>query len=193
MTRWNSGQVLCILNTDTSDFESQVKGVANIDGQRITGFTTSKQGLIESFTMTRYPRKKYGVLPVEHCAAKAELLATRLGTLVVADTQRERFRIVLGLKEGYDIGAPERSIDEVSQELPEDCNVSRADVFALRPNNQDYSLYTEPVAIIRCDLGSLRRVYNLAEDTMQERFSVEDFDNMRSFMVETAHCTESDL
>lgn len=173
-------------------FAAIVKHNAIVTGTSFAGFITrNEDGTIQSFTRTRYPRKKYGINPVEQYEPSTLLITRELGGKYKLSDQQLGFRVVLGLLEGYDPLSPQHSVDEVTYKLPW-ADVQPAEVFSVRPDGGDASIYTEPVAIVTGDIRYVKDVYMLADTFKQERFTVEDFDQHIAYVVETRHCKQPD-
>ncbi len=174
------------------NFETTVSSIARTNSQRYTGFITKdSEGNVTSFTRTRYPRRKYGVASIEECEAGMRALAATFNTATEPDPQTSGFRVVLGLKEGYDDEAPIHTLEEIKRELI-GLNATPAEVFAVRWSDEGVSVYTEPVAIVEGTLNLVDRVYAAADTFKQERFTVENFDQGLAYVVETRFCTEPD-
>ncbi len=120
-------------------------------------------------------------------------LANSLATVLQHDSMNSGFRVVLGLKEGYEDNAPVHAIDEVIKALGSSCCAQLGEVFAIRSAEEKvHSIYTEPAAVIYGSLADLQCVYGLANAFGQERFTVEDFTKKASYCVETPYCTNPD-
>ncbi|TAL14385.1 hypothetical protein EPN95_03255 [Patescibacteria group bacterium] len=181
------------LSVPYAEFERVVSQAAKADGQRYTGFITKDAGgNVTSFTRTRYPRQKYGIASIEACENGMIALAAKLGSAMRPDKQKDGFRVVLGLREGYDDNAPVHLTDEIQTALP-GATVSSAEIFALRHTQGGPSLYTEPAAVITGPAQMIDEVYYLADTLLQERFAVEDFDLGVARMIEPRFCTEPDI
>ncbi len=177
-----------------SEFERTVLALASINGQSYTGYiSTNDDNEVTSFTRTRYPRKKFGVPSIYECVTSTEELAEAMGGthVIYQASSKQGFRVVMGLQEGYDIHSPMHTITEVEQ-VTLDARVTPADIFAVRHTGSEMSVYTEPVAVIQGHTRLLPRIYNLGDTFRQERFTVENFDTHRSYVVETRFCTEPD-
>jgi len=174
------------------EFEEIMERTVEQTDQGFTGFITSDEtGNVVSFTVTRYPRSKYGVTSVDDCEAGVAVLAKEFSTNARPDVDRSGFRVVMGLQEGYDAQSPIHTADEVGKWL-QGASVSSAEVFAIRPTEEGVSTYTEPVAIIEAPLDMLGEVYDIGDRLRQERFTVEDFEQQMAHVVETRFCTEPD-
>lgn len=174
-----------------ADFERTIRRVAAYNNQRYTGFIAKDiDGDVTSFTGTRYPRKKYGVATIDECRAGMLELANSFGSELQRD-QATGFRVVMGLIEGYDNEAAIHTVEEVQRDLLS-ARVSSAEVFAIRLQGGAVSVYTEPVAVIEGPLNLIKDVYLLGDRLRQERFTIEDFDDQVSYVVETRFCTEPD-
>jgi hypothetical protein len=191
---------LRMFGVDRFSFTDAVRSAAKQRQERYTGFielNDDPEGMtsVRSFTRTRYPRKKYGIPTIQECEAGMTFLADTIGGILppslVTDEQTQEFRVVLGLLEGYDRSASLHNVSEVAGSLPYE-QVDPAEVFAVRITSDSLSIYTEPAAIVRGSLSRLGAVHELAEAFHQERYTVEDFSNGFTYMVETCHCTEPD-
>lgn len=173
-------------------FRSTVVNLTRLNGERYTGFIhRDMDGFVTDFTRTRYPRKKYGVTTVAECVAGMWAMADAFDSMVVHDAKQHGIRVVMGLLEGYEEDAPRHSVAEVLHALP-DASAEAADVFAVRRAESGVWVYTEPVAVISADSNALHDIYRLGDELRQERFTIEDFDVGKAYMVETRHCTEPD-
>ena len=159
--------------------------------QGFTGFTTSENGRITSFTRTLYPRKKYGTPSVEECANGVDILADRLGGTVQPDPQTQGVRVVMGLYKGYSTDIIPGAVDTIARRLP-NANLGNADVFTVRLNEGGASTYTEPAAVIQTSTANVPTICHLAYELHQERFAIESFDDATTSMIETSHCTGPD-
>lgn len=182
-----------VITCDLSPAEFKEKTVqcARDIGQGFTGFTTSENGRITSFTRTLYPRKKYGTPTVEECVSGVDVLAGQLNGTVQPDPQTSGIRVVMGLYEGYSTNIIPGAVDAIAGRLP-DANLSQADVFTVRLDKDGASTYTEPAVVIRTKETDTLEVCRLAYTLHQERFALENFGQRTASMVETSHCTSPD-
>jgi hypothetical protein len=153
-----------------------------------TGFLTRSDGLT-TYTFTRYPRHARGIASIEDC--EDALLALHLsGIGPAASTQfieNQEFRVLLGLREGYEKDSKVHPVEEIEAALPE-TNIKPAEIYVVGPTRH----YQEPAVIITGTSDKLPGVYNLAESLHQERFTVEDLQNRLSYVVEPPSCTTPD-
>jgi hypothetical protein len=183
------------LSTKYDEFYDTTRNLSLELNQRFSGFITMTGDRVNTFTRTRYPRKKYGTPTLDELAHSTEALAARLGATMQIDRVRGNFfRVVLGLLEGYDQQAPVHDLEEVRHALGgTSLRAIPAKVFSTRPDGQgNCPVYVEPCAVITGDTGDLPVVYDLADNLRQERFTVEDFSNSQVYVVETSHCAEPD-
>jgi hypothetical protein len=180
------------LEVPYADFKKTTVQAAQSNGQGYSGFITEdNRGHVTSFTRTRYPRIKYGIVSIQECEEGMQVLASDFGSTLELDKQHDDIRVVMGLKEGYDERAPTHDVDEVCLELSA-AEVFPAEVFAVRHTNVGTSVYTEPVAVIKAPAECMPDVYMLGDRLKQERFTIEDFGRGISYAVETRFCTEPD-
>ena len=179
------------------NFTRHVEAIVRGNDRACSGFLSAVDGDLR-FTFTRYPRAKYFVTDHEW-----EGDARRLAWVTESPIERYEnvtdlgagndFRVVLGLRRGYDLNAPVHETREVEGPLRgTGCSVGFGEVFSVRPLNDGAALYAEPAAIIQGPLADLRRVYDVAHELGQERFAVEDFKNGKAYMVETPLCAQPD-
>ena len=101
-----------------------------------------------------------------------------------------QFRVLLGLKKGYDSTSEAYSIErDVKNRLGNDFDFEEAEIFSVAPNK---SPYTENAVLITGDLSKINEIYLLAEELQQERFTIEELGHGNTYTVETRHCTESE-
>jgi len=180
------------LEVSYEDFEKMTVQVAQDNGQSYSGFITKdNRRLVTSFTRTRYPRAKYGIVSIQECEEGMQVLASAFGTTFELDVQHDGFRVVMGLQEGYDVGAPVHAVDEVCLDFP-GAVAFPAEVFAVRQTKSGTSVYTEPVAVIKASTECMPDAYMLGDRLKQERFTIEDFGRGISYVVETRFCSEPD-
>lgn len=176
-----------------SHFERVVCDVAENNGQAYSGYIVRDEDLVvRSFTRTRYPRKKYGIIPAAECQDGMNDLANALSWTLQPDAQRAGVRVVLGLLEGYDAASQTHSMSEVSTILGNAVVATEATVFAVRQSSAGVLVYTEPVAVVRGEASALPAIYHLADAFKQERFTVENFDTQTAYLLETRFCTQPD-
>jgi len=180
-------------NFTRPELEHAIKVAVVNDRQHYTGFVSAPTNGHEiSYTRTRYPRKKYGITPIVDCELGMAKLADMVNGEIQSEKQVSGFRVVLGLIEGYDKEAPKHTISEIVAKLGEGALIESADVLAIRFAQDRISTYTEPVVVIRGSQSELPRIYELADEFKQERFTVEDFDAQKAWVIETRFCTEPD-
>jgi hypothetical protein len=188
---WSASLSLNALTDD--DFDKHMKDAVIETGQNFLGFLITEEHL---YIRTRYPRKKYGVPSVEECRTGTAVLARKLGVEAREQiiTGEPRFRVIIGLAEGYDKKNKIHSFEEVVNELGQGFKVRRGEVYSAGfLGNDKYGVYREPAVIIEGDKPEIRRVYTLAEKFYQERFTVEDLETSKSYIVETKFCKNPDL
>jgi len=169
------------------------RALAEEKQQRYTGFIAmSGDHTVHSFTRTRYPRRKYGIPTIADCEDGMQALATALKTKVEADPQHEDFRVVLGLREGYNPHNPRHSLAEVIKILGSSYHIEGTSIFAALTTPVGSNFNHEPAVIIRGAMSDILPVFDLAERFSQERFTVEVFNAGLAYVVETGHCTDPD-
>ena len=177
-------------DVEVEEFQYTAAVFAFETGQRFTGFIEQDESQLY-FARTRYPRLKYGVSTIAECEEGVALMAERLGEMVHPEPQTAGVRVVLGLLEGYEQGSRVHEVEEVVERLST-AHVEQGEVFSVRPQETGVFVYTEPVAIVRADVSAIPNIYGLADEFGQERFTIENFDTRRAYVVETRHCTEPD-
>ncbi|MCL4364015.1 hypothetical protein M1328_02135 [Patescibacteria group bacterium] len=161
----------------------------------IFGYRFYERGASFVYHMTRYPRTlKYNIGSVEdyRMAASDIVEEMKLGEPVEdKPTKETRFRIVLGLNEGYNKDK-KMPLGEVKAFLGDRFSVKNGVVITANtflPNSR----YEEDVLIIEGNVEDMGRVFTAADLTGQERFAVELLDKQEAYIVETRHCQYSDL
>jgi hypothetical protein len=175
------------------DFDKQVKNAVVQSRQNFFGFRATDENL---YFRTRYPRRKYGIYPIEEMKMSTDLLSQKLGVQATEQTKVEepRFRVVIGLVEGYDKKNKTHTLEEVAQELGGEFNVRSGEIYTVKFLEDDASApYKEPAAIVEGDMADIQKVYELAEKFHQERFTIEDLHDSKAFVVETKFCTAPDI
>lgn len=183
-------------------FEHEVARISDQTSQSFSGYIQRDQpfGWVRTFTRTRYPRRKYGILNDEQMNESMNVLNDRFDDSDIINDYnlpqglKGDFRVVLGLVEGYETDAPVHTIDEVRQALAgTSLFAMSAEVFSVRPHEpSDRQIYTEPCAIVTGNPRELPAVYDLADAFTQQRFTVEHFGRRQAWVVETPHCTSPD-
>ncbi|MFA6252683.1 MAG: hypothetical protein WCV69_00215 [Patescibacteria group bacterium] len=174
------------------DFDNKMRETVTETGQNFLGFKITEKTL---YIRTRYPRKKYGVPSIEECRASTDVLAKKLGieTSEQQKVEEPRFRIVLGLLEGYGKDNKIHTIEEVKSELGGEFDLCEGEIYSAGfLYNDEYTVYREPVVIIEGDKSKINKVYALAEKFCQERFTVDDLEDSKSYTVETKYCKNPD-
>ena len=188
---WSASLSLSEIDEDL--FKRSVEETVVETGQSFIGFKVLETN---EYVRTRYPRRRYGVPSLEECRESMDRLTAKLE--VVSKEQRKidepRFRVVIGLIEGYGEQNKTHTKKEVVEQLGEDFLVQSGEIYSVSPqdDNQTYT-YTEPAVIIEGDLSKLKQVYELANQFQQERFTVENLQEAKSFVVETKFCTSRDI
>jgi len=105
--------------------------------------------------------------------------------------KESRFRIVLGLNEGY---SNKKVVPfEEMEEFLGNKFVCRKGKIISANSLMDNLVYEEDVTIIEGNIENISKVFQAADLTGQERFAVELLDQQEAFIVETRHCGYSDL
>lgn len=152
-------------------------------------------GLAVEYHFTRYPRRKYGLQPIEKCEAVlqkvSDLLMKKDKSVSVAVEQIPspyKTRVILGLQEGYSEGNEVHSLNEVREALDLSVSCLGVQIYTLSSMRQ----YTEPAAMILDTSDDVQEIYALAAAFMQERFTVENFISQQAYVVETPHAKHPD-
>lgn len=177
---------------DLDSFTHVVRRTASETGRRLSGYITSSSHEVNSFTLTAYPRNKYGTLSPHTFRHLAQTLAHGLNAPIEQDPLAKQTRILFGLIEGYEDHGKLHTIQEVAHSLG-DVALQPATIFASHLRN-DGSIadYREPAVVITTSPEGVETVLWLADKFGQERVVVEDFANQHTYSVETRHCTEPD-
>jgi hypothetical protein len=152
-------------------------------------FTFLPQGGL-GYHLSRYPRHAYDIIDTERLQALAYDLADR--TTFRRDPQlsipAEGFRVVMGLRAGYDT-QKFYAIADIQRELTVDLSCHPARIYTVRymGEGKDVTDYSEPAVIIQGPIDEIARVMTVAHQCGQHRFAVET--NKEAFIVETDHCT----
>lgn len=182
-------------NVDVDEVESFKKSlvqVAQETNKNQFGYFLYPQDGKTQYHISRYPRRKYGPIPDD------TEVAEQLGVILKTSKQKggeemmtacPRFRIVLGLEQGYGTGTF-HTIEEVISIIGNRFQITPAKIFSVKA---DGSTYQEPAIRIEGDIDNIREVYALAEKLHQERFAVNDFSTMTSHIVETKFCSSPDM
>lgn len=145
------------------------------------------------FHFTRYPRvKKYNIGSPQEYEKVARNVASTLHTgppKIEQLSDKPRFRIVLGLNRGYSSEAyPYREVRNV---LGEKFVCKRGKIISV--NYLNSKPYEEPALVIEGDMQDIQEIFQAADLYGQERFTVEELSSGQAYIVETRHCTASDL
>ncbi len=184
------GNVL-LQNVEKEEFIDKLIQLSNGLKLAFPGYFIYKENAPPIYHLSRYSRKKYGLPPeIERYRDALSRIGNEFNTPVEEEqiAQSGKFRTVLGLREGYEKGSYTFNIDEVKRELKEGFDLERGEICTIRNG----SCYREEAVVITGDIDRIQRVFLLAEQFLQERFSVEDFSCNLTYMVETKHCKEPD-
>lgn len=149
-------------------------------------------GQATAYHFTRYPQQKYQTRNQEECErALVELQQnfSAAGIPVLAEVEPpagynpNQYRIILGLREGYDPDQPiKHTLTEARKFLRPDCVIKPAEMFAVGPERN----YREPALMILGQEHHLKDIYELAAVFNQERFILENFAENSTRVVELA-------
>ena len=187
---------LTVSNMTGDQFEKILQTVARDVNIRISGWKIDNKNS-DSFTfyICRQQRKKYGpVPPPEKYEEALRKLAEKTDSHYVVESSESNvgFRVLFGLRKGYDPTSGDHDFKEVTKDLKveEGFVNTKATILASKPNGETY---TENAVLITGDSPKIDKVYNLADRYNQERFTIEDFGTPNqpiTYSVETKHCTE---
>lgn len=176
---------------EDTKLQNAIEQTVHKDGQNFLWFKSLRD---ERITRTRYPRHKYGIPDIESCRQTTRELVRHLWLPEFTEvTPREDTfcRIVMGLREWYGGNAITHTADEARSILSSHGgDVQEWEIYSVL---RWKGTYTEPAAIISIYTPNIWAVYELAERFRQERFCVENLGRMKSFVVETIHCTTPDV
>lgn len=178
-------------NSKRTDFEKVIKQLASEKKFTFYGWLLNESEERFKYRFTRYPRKKFGPVPaIETYRALLKQLSDSLGVIGVQEQNlgQSKFRILLGLKEGYDENSKTHDSGEVKSILGNGFEIVDTEIYSVGP----WGKYTEPAVLITGNKIYLHEVYNLAYEFRQSRFCVEDLQLNKSYMVETSHCNAPD-
>ena len=162
----------------------------------IFGYRFYESGNKVTYHMSRYPRTlKYNIGTPEQYEMAIAQMSSILGINEITknkSVQKEsRFRIVLGLNEGY---SNKKVVPfEEMEEFLGNKFVCRKGKIISANSLMDNLVYEEDVTIIEGNIENISKVFQAADLTGQERFAVELLDQQEAFIVETRHCGYSDL
>ena len=186
-----------VSNLAKAQFEKVLQEVAKGVGIRISGWTVDSENSNNfTYNMCRQQRKKYGpVPPPEKYEEALKKLSEKTGSHYVIENGENKtgFRVLFGLRKGYDPTSGDHDFNEVTKDLKEEEGFinTKAAILAAKPNGE---IYTENAVLITGKLSQIDKVYTLADIYNQERFTIEDFGNLKeepiTYSVETRHCTE---
>ena len=190
-----SGFIL-VKDIPKEEFKNIVIGLSNELGFRFSGwilFNNPKNDNTDFYYfLSRHQRTKYGLVKskeeYEEAFGKLALAVNSKPFVESHEGKDNQFRILFGLREGYDTTSKNYSIeDDVQKKLGEGFTFQKAEIFSTRSGN---SHYTEEAILITGYLSKVNKVYLLAEELKQERFTVEDLQNGVTYTVETKYCKE---
>ncbi len=188
--KWWSGKLDVKISDE--EFEEVITKVAKDLDFTFSGYKVKGKEEGFSYHFSRYPRRAFGpVAPIESHQTALRRLAEEIKSQGIEEEQsREpKFRVVLGLIEGYEREEPmTHNPLEVQNHLGENFKLTEGEIYSVGP----WGKYTEPAVVIEGDLSNLNKVYELAEKFHQSRIAVEDLQKAQSFMVETKWCTDPD-
>lgn len=175
-------------------FQQAIEDVVFATQQNFLGFL-SYDNWVETYTRTKYPRKKYWIHTDQEYKASTDLLAEKLWKNLIEETKENvcnRFRVILGLREWYGENNGIHQIQEVKNILWEQNLYIPWKVYSVINNRNSPILYTEPIVIIVSQAIDIERLIDWAEKLYQQRFTVEDFQERKAFTIETRFCEISD-
>ncbi len=184
------GNVL-LQNVEKEEFIDKLIQLSNGLKLSFPGYFIYKENSSPIYHISRYSRKQYGPPPeIERCRDALERIGSEFNISVEEEQVQmsQKFRTVLGLREGYEQGSYTRSIEEVKRELKEGFDLEKGEICTIRNGG----CYREEAVVITGDIDKIQKVFLLAEKFLQERFSVEDFSSNLTYMLETKHCKEPD-
>lgn len=186
------------INLSDEDFEQAIKRAVQEEKFTYSGYRIKHAEGGFEYHFGRYPRRAFGpVVSIERHKSALKKLAETTGGQASEKTvspDKPRFRILLGLVEGYEREKPiMHSIKEVRQEVGDNFDLQEAEIFSAGPwGKEQWGKYTEPAAVIEGDLSQLSKVCALAEKFHQERIAVDNLQKGKSYMVETKWCKKPD-
>ena len=190
------------LNLPHQRFINELGNVAIELDQSIHGFTAGNLEPVTNFTRIRSPRAMYGIVTPDQCQEGVDYLAQLFDSPATEQQQfvgKGFFRVVLGLKDPYRYrNEPPYHVDEVIQRLGHAYTVTAGESISIIlakdlpiPETQLMKECTrirvDPAAIIYGAVSNMGNVYRVAERFKQHRFTVENFDTGKAYMVETKH------
>ncbi len=185
-----------VSNLNKGKFEKILQEVAKDVNIRISGWKIDDKNSDDfTYYICRHQRKKYGsVPPPEKYEEAIKKLAEKTGSKYVVENCDDKtgFRVLFGLRKGYDQASGDHDFNEVIKDLKEKEGFvnTKATILAAKPNGE---IYTENAVLITGDLSKIDKIYSLADEYNQERFTIEDFSNQLNpitYSIETRHCTE---
>ena len=184
-----------IKDISQEEFKNRLIDLSNKLGFRFSGWLVfnnrNNKNTDFYYFLDRHPqRKKYGPIKSvdEYRDVLGKLAQTVNSEAFTESYEGNQFRVLLGLRKGYDPSSEDYSIeDDVKSRLGEDFTFEEAEIFSTIPGRPPY---TENAVLITGDLSRTDEVYLLAEELQQERFTIEELGNGITYTVETKHCTE---
>lgn len=177
------------------NFKNSVLNIAERSGKNQFGYFIYSNNEGIKYHLSRYPRRKYGAIPSDEEMEKqlTEILSNskQKGQKETIPVQ-PKFRIILGLEEGYGTGKF-YTTEEAVAFLGTTFNLTKTEIFTTKLQDGKYIIYQEPSVKIEGNLSEIKKVYELSERLRQERFTVDDFNKQNSYIVETRFCTSRDL
>jgi len=179
---------------DQESFKKLLVNSANKLGKNQFGYFLNRDGKIE-YHLSRYPRRKYGAIPND------DQIKEQFDVVLETTGQKGReekieispkFRIVLGLEEGYGTGKF-YNIKDIASVFGNKFVLTPAEIFTVKAQDKEFITYQEPAVKIEGNLSDIKEIYLFAEKLKQERFAVDDFSKMTSHIVETKVCTSPDV
>ena len=184
-----------VKNISKEEFKGRLMDLSNKLGFRLSGWfvfnNPNNKNTDFYYFLDRHPqRKKYGPTKSvqEYEGALRQLGQTVNSESFTESYEGNQFRVLLGLRKGYEPGSKDYSIeDDVKSRLGKDFTFEEAEIFSAIPGRPPY---TENAVLITGDLSKINEVYLLAEALQQERFTIEELGSKVTYTVETKHCTE---
>lgn len=108
---------ISVENLSDEEFAETIKEMATELDFTYSGYRTKKEGGGFKYNFSRYPRKAFGpVAPIEKHQEALEKLAGKIGgeSKEEQKTEEPKFRVLLGLQEGYEEHKKKSIVDEIN-------------------------------------------------------------------------------
>ncbi|WP_410633313.1 hypothetical protein [Amycolatopsis sp. cmx-4-83] len=154
----------------------------------ITAAIQELDGQVVRVALLRDPSRIWGTPAIAEYVALAERLTTKHGWLSRPGIRVSPSVIVpLGLREGYEPGAPLHTVDDVRRHLDDHgasgCGLAAAHLFSARHVDGWTRLYDEPGVVITAHPDALPAITAAAGALRQDRFVVTDYENQRTYAM----------